>query len=155
MKLSTREDIEAPIDHVFAQVSDFEALERSALRRGAEVQRIDALARPGPGMAWDSRFDLRGKRREMRLELTEYDPPNALRFAARSTGAEGEMLVDLVALSRGRTRMAFEIEIRPLTLAARLMVQSLKLAKGNVAKRFEMRVATYARDIEDRYARRG
>jgi len=37
MKFAAREDIEAPIEYVFSQISDFPALERSALRRGADV----------------------------------------------------------------------------------------------------------------------
>ncbi len=35
MKFSTRKDIDAPIDHVFASVSDFQVYERAAMRRGA------------------------------------------------------------------------------------------------------------------------
>lgn len=153
MKISSREDIEAPIDFVFAQVSDFPALERSAMRRGAEITRADALETPGPGMAWETRFDFRGKRRQVKLELISYDAPNGMRFSATSPLILGDIRVDLVALSRGRTRMNIEVEIQPRTLSARLLVQSLKLAKGNVTKRFEMRMASYARDIEDRYSR--
>ena len=41
MKFSTREDIEAPVDHVFAEVSDFAGFERRALRHGADITRLD------------------------------------------------------------------------------------------------------------------
>jgi len=154
MKFSTREDVEAPIDYVFSQLSDFAALERSALRRGAEVQRIDKLTCDGPGMLWDTAFDLRGKRRAMRLELISLDAPNSMRFASSSPALNGDLILELVALSRGRTRMSMDMEIKPKNLSARLLVQSLKLAKSNVTKRFEMRIASYARDLEDKYSRR-
>ena len=36
---------------------------------------------------------------------------------------------------------------------ARLLVQSLKLAKANITKRFDKRMANTARDMEDRYSR--
>lgn len=151
MKFVAHEDVEAPIDFVFEQMSDFPALERSALRRGAEVQRVDNLPDKSPGMAWDVAFDLRGKRREMMLELTQIDAPNGLVISSRSPNMGGHMVADLVALSRSRTRISLEIEMKPKTLASRLLVQSMKLARANLTKRFKMRVADYAKDLEDRY----
>ena len=38
MKLATREDIDAPIEAVFRELSDFDSFERAILRRGAEVE---------------------------------------------------------------------------------------------------------------------
>ena len=40
MKSSKREDIEAPIDYVYARVTDFQGFERQALRRAADLQRV-------------------------------------------------------------------------------------------------------------------
>lgn len=154
MHFEAREDIEAPIDYVFSQVSDFAALERSLLRRGAEVQRVADQTPPAPGIAWDTAFDMRGKRRQMQLELTGYEPPSAMQFVATSKSIDADLTVELVALSRGRTRMALAAELKPRNLSARLMLQSLKLARTNVTKRFEMRVASFAKDLEDRYMRR-
>ena len=151
MKFVAHEDVEAPIEFVFDQVSDFAAIERSVLRRGAEVQRVDDLEERRPGMQWDVAFDLRGKRREMQLELTELDRPNGMVIASRSPNMAGQMVLDLVALSRSRTRINTEIDVSPKTLAAKLLVQSMKLAKGNLTKRFRQRVAEYAKDLEDRY----
>ena len=37
MELVTREDIEAPIDFVFKQVTEFPTFERSIMRRGGDV----------------------------------------------------------------------------------------------------------------------
>ncbi|MFX0545030.1 SRPBCC family protein [Roseovarius sp. S1116L3] len=153
MIFTTREDIEAPIDFVFAQLSDFAALERSILRRGAEVQRKVDRAPPAAGMAWDAAFDLKGKRRQMEVTLVTYDPPGAMRFEGKGKSLNCDLSVELVALSRGRTRVALTSELTPLNLSARLMLQSLKLARGNLTKRFEMRVASYAKDLEDKYKR--
>jgi len=151
IKFSTREDVEAPIGYVFDQMSNFHAIERSALRRGVEMQRIDKMTRIGPGMAWDVAFTLRGKQREMQAKLTEFDPPNGLRVESKSQTMGGQLFVDLVALSRGRTRMSMEIELKPKTLSARLLIQSLKLARSNLSRRFRDRVAGYAKHLEERY----
>ncbi len=153
MQFTTHQDIEAPIDHVFAQVSDFSGFERSVLRRGAEVKRVVDRPVPSAGMAWDVRFPMRGKNREMHIELADYDAPNLMAFQSVSQGLEGAMQVDLVALSRGRTRLSISVDLAPKTLSARLLVQSLKLARTNLNKRFNLKVAEYAKEIEERFSR--
>lgn len=155
MKFNAREDIEAPIDFVFEHVTNFQAFERSALRRGAEVQRVDTLSSPGVGMKWDVAFELRGKMRELKMELTSLDVPNGLVLSSRSTAMGGNMIVDLVALSRGRTRMSVDVELKPVNLSSRLLVQSLKLARSNLTSRYKSRIAGFANELEERFARAG
>lgn len=151
MQFTAREDIAAPLGHVFARVTDFAAFERAALRRGAEVRRLDSRTTSGAGMAWHARFSLRGRQREIETELTGYDPPNGIAVEMRSPALEGALMVDLVALSRERTRLTVSLTVKPRTLAARLMLQSLKLARGNIARRFRGRIAHFAQEIEDRF----
>lgn len=150
MQLTAKEDIEGPIDRVFALISDFDAYERAALRRGADVARTDTLRAPGVGMTWQAKFTLRGRPREVTLQLAALDAPNGYRIDFASAGLDGDLAVDLLAMSRNRTRMTLVMELRPKTLAARLMVQSLKLARGNITKRFALRVADFAKDLETR-----
>ncbi len=154
MKFSTREDIEAPIDAVFDMLCEFESFERSAMRRGAEVQRLDQLRVPGVGLTWAAVFDLRGRRRELEIEMVAFDKPNEMMLESTSPGLIGQMSFELVALSRNRTRILVELEVKPINLSARLLVQSLKLAKASLTKKYKKRVAEYARGMEDRFARR-
>lgn len=153
MKFSNRQDIEAPIDFVFAQLTDFPAIERAAMRRGAEVQRIDNLPRTGPGMMWDARFELRGKPRELQLELTGYDAPNGLTLISHSTSLEGVILADLVALSRNSTRLTMDFELKARNLSGKLLVQSLRLARKNVTSKVQDRLKDFAVEIGERYQR--
>lgn len=151
MKLVAKEDIEVPIDDLFVMLSDFEGFERAALRRGAEVQRSDSLRQPGPGMSWKAAFVFRGRERKVTMELVTLDAPGLMEFRGGSQALDGDFRIELVALSRRRTRMTLSLEIAPKTLSARLMVQSLKLARNNVTRRFQLRVAGFAKDIETRY----
>lgn len=153
MQLTAREDIEAPLDRVFAELTDFEAIERQALRRGITVQRTDTVAGKAAGMQWSTRFSYRGKPRTADITLTNYAPPERLVFGCVIGGLETETRVELVPLSRGRTRIGVTSDLKPKTLSARLLVQSLKLAKGGIDKRFRHRMAGYATDLEDRLKR--
>lgn len=155
MKFSTREDIDAPIEAVFDMLCDFSAYERAAMRRGAEVRRLDQLSDIGEGMKWDARFKLRGKPRELEIELTSCKRPSELHFESHSKGLQGWTTLDLMALSRTRTRVAVALEVKPISLPARLLIQSFKLAKSSLTKRFKLRVAEFAKDLEDRHGRMG
>ncbi|WP_029375203.1 SRPBCC family protein [Oceanicola sp. S124] len=148
MKFVVKEDIGAPIDEVFARITDFHAFERSAIRRGAEVRRRDNPPANGLGAGWDVRFDLRGKRRDIGLEVVAFEAPERMQLKLGSEGLKGHVQVDLVALSRARTRLRVETEIKPRTLSARLLIQSLRLARGTIEKRLADRMAEFAASLE-------
>ncbi len=147
MRFSTQEDIEAPIDRVFQHVSNFEAFERTAIRRGAEIERESNTLDPKVGMSWKARFEMRGRTRKIKVKLSDLDPPNALRFDAIGQGVDGNLLIDLLALSPQRTRLSVAMELAPKTLSARLMLQSFKLAKSNLNRRFRNKVREFTKTI--------
>lgn len=153
MQFSTKEDIEAPIADVFAMLAEFESYERAAIRRGVEVQRLNENAPRAAGLTWKAAFTLRGKPRRLNLVLSQFDPPNLMRFDAEGAGLDGHLTIELMALSPKRTRMAIVLNLAPKTLSARLFVQSLKLAKSNLSKRFKLKVAEHAKALEERYTR--
>lgn len=150
MKLSGRTDIGAPLDAAFAFMSDFEGWERAALRRGADVTRTDKLKKPGPGMTWHVRFAWRGRERELQIKIVTLDPAGHLTVAFDGPATEGQLNAELVSMAAKRTRLLMQLEAKPRTLAARLFIQSLKLAKTRVQKRFDGRLAQIAADIEAR-----
>ncbi|MDB5658414.1 MAG: hypothetical protein JWS10_1029 [Cypionkella sp.] len=150
MRLATKQDIEAPIADVFRILSDFESWERSAMRRGAEVSRTDKLRSPGAGMQWAARFLYRSKPRDMQLELTQIESPSLLRFAAISKSIEAVASIELMSLGAKRTRMHLVMEVSPRSLTARLFLQSLRLARARIDRKFDQRVAQLAAEIETR-----
>lgn len=151
MKFSAKEDIDAPIEDVFLMLSEIERYERSAMRRGAEVRRTSDPALHGLGMTWDVAFQLRGRHRDMKLEMVAFDSPQHIKIAAGSSSLASDFVLNLVSLSPQRTRVAVSLDLRPKNLSARLLVQSLKLAKASLTKQFKLRVAEYAKDMETRY----
>ena len=147
MKFSSEEDIETPIDRVFEQLTNFEMFERTAIRRGVEIERERGIAQPVVGMAWKARFEMRGRSREARVELTHLDRPNTMRFDAIGKGVDGSFFIDLLPLSPRSTRMSVVLDIEPKTLSARLLIQSMKLAKTNLTKRFRKKVREFAKTL--------
>jgi hypothetical protein len=153
IKLDSAEEIAVPIARVFEEVSDFERLERSAVRRGAEVTRSDDLAGPCVGMTWRLRITLAGRRRDLTLRLLEHAPPDAMLVSVDSADIEARMRVALTALAPARTRIGVTLDVAPRTLAGRLLLKSVRLAGRNLEARFRKGLANYALDVEDRAAR--
>lgn len=152
MELTGKEDINVPIEYAFQMLTDVDLHERSILRRGADVKRLDSLPALGVGAKWDIIFQLRGKERIAHLEMTEFDNPNGLTMQAKVKGLHSDAVVDLVALSRTKTRIQFRCAISAKTLPARLTLQSLKLARGKLTKRMNSRLTQLRKDFEARYA---
>lgn len=154
MEFTGKEDIDIPIEQAFEMVTDFEVFERSALRRGAEVSRLDTLTRPGIGARWQIVFAFRGKPRDVTLQVSGFERPNEIHLQATTQGIETEIKIELVALSRTRTRIQFWSGMSANTLSARLLLQSLKLARSNLNARLASRMTVLRDDMEARYSRR-
>ena len=150
MKLASKKDVEAPIATVWAALVDFETWERAAMRRGVEVARTDQLCAPGVGMSWHARFSYRGKQRQVDLSLTEMAAPGAVGFYLVSPAVESTTRIELMEMSAKRTRMHVTTEIKPRSLGARLFLQSLRLARSKVDRRFDARIAQFATELEAR-----
>jgi hypothetical protein len=151
MKITSRQDIEAPISFVYDALKDFDYWERAAMRRGADVTRTNAPQITGPGLSWLIRFSFRGKDRKLALQLVTLQVPGQLGFTGAGGSFDGTASVDLMELGAKRTRLSLVAEAKPRGLAARLVLQSLKLARGRTQGRLDMRVAAIAMDIEERF----
>lgn len=151
MKLTAKNDVEAPVDFVFAQLADFEGWERAAMRRGAEVARLDSMTRVGPGMTWSALFQYRGKERKTTIRLDAIKPTSSLSLTGMSRLMDGVMVINVLDLAAKRTRVEVRLDIKPKTIAARLLIQSLRLARARVERRFSQRVAQMSIEIEDRF----
>lgn len=153
MEFTTKQDIDAPAGYVFDCLSDFENFEKAALRRGADVQRVDEAQTLGQGAKWRAQFNFRHKPREIMVELTEYQPSDQATYQAKGQGIEATMKIELIPMSKTRTRMVTTVGMEAKTLSARLLLQSLKLAKGQIGKRFDGAMADYAKQLGKRYAK--
>lgn len=155
MEFVSKEDINASVEEVFAVLSDFDTVERQALRRGADVRRTTPHRAPAPGMGWSAEFKFRGRKRQSDITLSAFEPPNRMVFDSVTGGLETRLIVDLMQLSKAHTRVTTHAIMTPKTLSARLLVQSMKLAKSKINRKFAVRMAQVARDVEERAARLG
>lgn len=155
MKFTSRVEIDAPAQAVFDELCDYESIDKLARKRAISLKRTDKLTQPGVGMSWTSQFQFRGRVRDMDLRITRHEPPDTLEYIGQTQGFEVACLMQIVSLARSRSRLIVTIEIRPKSLGARLLVQSARLGKSGLDRRFEDRVRRFGEKLDDLLVRRG
>lgn len=154
MQFTRVQDINAPLDHVFEQISDFDSYEAYAMRTGAQIERTDSLDAKGPGMGWNYQGELRGKMRDIDIELIEYTPSKQLKFNCISSGVNVVIEMKTLSLTKKQTRLKVVVDIKARSISARLILQSAKLARNSLKRKFNHRIWTYAGYIENSFNKR-
>ncbi|RDW13686.1 hypothetical protein [Paracoccus thiocyanatus] len=147
MKFSTRQDIDLSAEALFRAASDFPAIERLLVRRGATVRRLDDMAEPGVGQRWLIGFDWRGRHREVTAQVARLDAPELVVIQGDSEQFDLTIRMTVVALTRSKSRMIFETEAQPRSMKARLLVQTAKLGKAQLDRKFARRVGEFVNQI--------
>ncbi|MGR3463981.1 SRPBCC family protein [Limimaricola sp.] len=151
MEFSSQQRVAAPREFVFEQASDFTAFERQALRRGIEVE-----SRGGPdplGRGWSAAVPVMGRERQIAAEIVGYDAPRDYAVRGESSGVEILLKVEALEEESG-SQLGLSVTMAPRSMPGRLVLQSLKLARGTLETRLAGRLEGYAREIEARWARR-
>lgn len=143
MKFSTRQDADLSAEALFHAVSNFDDIGRMLTRRGAVLRRLDSLSEPGTGMNWQIGFDWRGRPREVAVELARYDPPETLVLRGQSELFDLTIQMTVLALGRTRSRLIFETDILPRGMKARLLLQTAKLGKSQLDRKFAKRIGEF------------
>jgi hypothetical protein len=154
MKLSARKDIDAPVADVYDICTDIAAWERTAMRRGVDIRRKDTLSAFGPGLHWAIGFLWREKTRAAEVKLVSAERPTSMTFHAFGSLMDVMIEAEFVALSVRKSRIILRTEIKPRNLSARVIVQSLKLARGRIEAKYDARLGQLVQDLEQRLAAR-
>ncbi|MES2541307.1 MAG: hypothetical protein V4720_14705 [Pseudomonadota bacterium] len=153
MKLTAKTDMEVPAAFLFASLVDHATWEREAVRNGAEVERPPGSPATGPGAEWRIRGHFRGKPRKVLLKIAEMVENQLVVLSLDGPSIEGSARFEVMVLSPRRSRLRVDVEFKPKTLAARLFINTMRLAKGRVQAKFETRLGQMGARIKDRYER--
>ena len=121
--------IAAPADLVFAAVADVEHFARAV----EDIERVEFVSetRAGLGTRFRETRVMRGREATVELEITEFAPPERVRFLSEAGGVQWDTVFEVTAAGDGSTRMSMVMEATPLTFMARLF---MPLMKGMVRK---------------------
>ena len=151
MRFFTRLDTDLSAGDLFDLIADFSRGERALAACGAVLRRIDPAAAPGAGPGWSVAFTWRGQARTLNLRVARLADPSHLVLAGGSDRFDLRVAMTVMALGRDRSRLLCETAIRPLTLRARVLAQTARLAKAELDRGHDRRIADYVAHLRAAY----
>ncbi|MCU4654135.1 hypothetical protein N8I71_14920 [Roseibacterium sp. SDUM158016] len=148
MKFRVSEDVEAPVGPTWTGFTDFASVEEDARGRGAEIARVGDWREARLGASWRGMVAVRGKTRPIEAKITVFAPGETLTVESRIGGMDSTYEVTFVPLSQDVTRVSVMLELRATTLSARLLLQTMKIARRRVMQRLEGAVVRQAQAVE-------
>lgn len=151
MKFKVSEDIDAPQPFVFAHLTDFTTLEADLRGRGARLDRVGGWIESAEGVAWEGEVTVREKPRAVAARITSYAPHETCVVDSTIGGMQCHYELNFIALSPQVTRVAAVLDLSAKTMTARLLLQTLKLARGRVLQRLQAMLARQGNAAEAAY----
>jgi hypothetical protein len=153
MKFETIEEIDAPQDFAFARFTDFFRYEDMARNYGAELRRVGGFTEATEGATWRGSIPIRGRTRGVEAVVVSYDPSDYARIDTVVGGMNVIFEMRFEALADEKTKLIAVAELQARTLAARLIIQSAKLARKRLQDKITSKIVALANEYEDAYRR--
>jgi len=153
MKFNVTEDVDAPQAMVWRRFTDFSGFEQDARGRGATVTRVGNWTKTAEGVEWRGEVTIRGKARAVSAKVARLVPQELCLIESRIGGMECAYEMTFVPLSADVTKVSLSLDLSADTLAARLLLQTLKLARSRVMLRLQGMLARQGNAAEAAYRR--
>jgi hypothetical protein len=151
MKFKVSEDVDAPRRMVWDKMTDFTAMETDARGRGATVIRVGNWTELAEGVEWRGEVTVRGKVRPLSSRVARLVQEDICLIESRIGGMSCVYELSFVSLTPEVTRVAVVLDLSAQTLTARLILQTMKLARGRVMQRLQGIVARQGNAVEAEY----
>lgn len=145
MRVETTTTIPAAPEAVFDKLTDMGWISSLLSARNVVLTQTagDGVA---AGSAWTANFTARGAARTITVDVSRCDAPSALTASGEGGAIKAQVEITLSPEGNG-TSAHFALEAEGKTLQGRLLVQSAKLARGRIEKRFAKGVDKLAAQI--------
>jgi hypothetical protein len=138
---------------VWARFTDFSGFEEDARGRGAILNRVGNWTQTVQGVEWRGEVTVRGKSRPITAKVTQLVPQELCVVDSRIGGMNCHQEIIFVPLSTTVTRVALMLDLSADTLTARLLLQTMKLARGRVLQKLQGVLARQGNAVEAAYRR--
>jgi len=153
MQFKISEDVDAPIGLVWSTFTDFSGFEEQVRGRGAELTRIGNWAQAHEGAEWRGTVSIRGKQRTVTSKIIRLESEEVCTIDSRIGVMDCAYEMNFSTLTPEITRVGLVLNLSADSLTARLLLQTLKLARGRVLQRMQAILARQGNAAEAAYRR--
>lgn len=153
MKFKVSEDVDAPQEMVWQRFTDFSGFEEDARGRGAVLTRVGNWTQTNEGVEWRGEVTVRGRSRPISAKVTQLRPQELCVVDSRIGGMNCHQEMLFTPLAASVTRVTLILDLSADTLTARLLLQTMKLARGRVLQKLQGVLARQGNAVEAVYRR--
>ncbi|PIV72805.1 MAG: hypothetical protein COW55_15375 [Rhodobacteraceae bacterium CG17_big_fil_post_rev_8_21_14_2_50_65_11] len=153
MIFETREEVDVPRDFAFWRFADFTRYEQAARGYGAEIRRVNGFTEMTEGVSWRGSVVVRGKTRGVEATVTVLNPPERAQMQTVVGGMRVDVDLTFEELAPEKTLVRASAQLKATTLGARLILQTVKLARKKVQGKIDSRIVALGNQFENDYRR--
>ncbi|MFK7761992.1 MAG: hypothetical protein AB8B62_01920 [Roseobacter sp.] len=153
MKFSAQEILNVPVAEVFAMLTHVETYERAASGRKVTVRRKPDRPALECGAALVIGVKVQELMRDVEVEIKSMEQLQYVQLDLTSGDFTGTASCALTSLCAARTELKCVVAFQPVTLAARLLFQPMKLAKATLDEKYQTALAALAAELEAQHRR--
>ncbi len=145
MKLHSRETYPVPAERAFAALTDFEALTGVLKGHGVQVAEFAPGWPDGTETRWQLGIGVKGMHRSVKMHVSEVRTGEGMTLSYESDGIFGDVIADIAPVDAQSCVIAYTIGIEARGIAAKLMLQPLRVAQGTMEQKLHGRVVNFTR----------
>jgi len=152
MELSYNCTINVPQAFAFTRATDFEKFELEGFGNLGRFEPVSEIRAPEIGARWRTSSEFQGRPRRFSLELFELEPNQKLVLGNKSEKYDIEAHFGFDEISAEETGFSFRLDAKAQSITARLILQTIQLARGRIEKSMQTDFENMARRMETAYA---
>jgi hypothetical protein len=134
MELSYQRIINVPPGYAFARATDFDRFEAEGFGNLAPFEPRNEIRAPEIGARWRTAAEFQGRPRRFSLELIKMEGPRLLVLGNKTEKYDVEARMIFDEAENGATAFDFKLDAKARSITAKLILQTIQLAKGRIAK---------------------
>lgn len=152
MELSYKSTINVPQKFAFARATDFEKFELEGFGKLSRFEPVSDICAPEIGTRWRTSSEFQGRPRRFSLEILALEPHEALVLGNKSEKYDIEAHFGFAEIGPEETGFTFNLAAKAQSITARLILQTIQLARGRIEKSMQSDFQTMAQRMEEAFA---